>query len=213
MSEAQLQTRSSHVLEDPSSWAVARVYARALLDAAASCGEKNPLEEFTSLQDDVLAKNPQFRELLASQAITPDQKMGIVERVIAPQASPLFANFLRVLARHDRLELIPAILDAAWLENERRNNQQRVQIRSARPLTDAQTTEIKDRLRSQLKFEPILQPSVDESLLGGVVIQIGDTIYDSSLQTRIRTLRSRLHERYLNEIQSGRNRFSSAEGN
>jgi F-type H+-transporting ATPase subunit delta len=213
MSEAQLQTRASHVLEDPSSKAIARVYAMAFLDAAASGRVQNPLEEFTSFFDDVLKKNPQFAALLSSQALGPDQKLGIIERAIAPKASPFFANFLRVLARHGRLELLPAVLDEAWLEHEKRNHQQRVQVRSAKPLTDSQITEIRDRLRSQLKIEPIVQPSVDESLLGGVVIQIGDTVYDSSLRTRIRTLRNRLHERYIHEIQSGRNRFSSAEGN
>lgn len=213
MSEAQLQTRQSHVLEDPSSKAVARVYALAFLDAAASAGEQNPLEELTSFHDDVLKARPEFGALLASQAVGPDQKLGILERTVTSKASPFFANFLRVLSRHNRLELIPAILDEAWLEHERRNNQRRIQVRSALALTDAQLKDISDRLRSQFQFEPILQPSVDESLLGGVVIQIGDTVYDSSLRTRVRTLRDRLRERYLNEIQSGRNRFSHSAGN
>ena len=53
---------------------------------------------------------------------------------------------------------------------------------------------------------------VDESLIGGLVIQVGDTVYDSSLRTRIKTLAGRLTERTLNEIQSGRDRFSHPEG-
>lgn len=213
MTATEIPTRPAHVLEDPSSKAVARVYAIAYLDAAASAGEKNPVEELASFQNDVVATQPQFANLLKSKAVGPDQKLGIIERVIVPKASPFFGNFLKVLARHDRLDLVPYILDEVTLEFERRSNQRRVEVRSAQPLTDAQLKEIKDRLRSQLGFEPIVQSSVDASLLGGVVIQIGDTVYDSSLRTRVRSLRDRLQERYLNEIQSGRNRFSSPEGN
>jgi F-type H+-transporting ATPase subunit delta len=213
MAATETPTRPAHVLEDPSAKAVARVYAVAYLDAAASSGESNPVEEFASFHEDVLARQPEFAELLDSQAIGPDQKLGLIERVIVPKASPLFGNFLKVLARHNRLDLLPYVLEEVTLEHERRTNQKRVLVKSAKPLTDAHWNEIKDRLRSQLGFEPIVQSSVDESLLGGVVIQIGDTVYDSSLRTRVRSLRDRLRERYLNEIQSGRNRFSSPEGN
>jgi F-type H+-transporting ATPase subunit delta len=213
MTATETPTRPAHVLEDPSSKGVARVYAVAYLDAAAAAGEQNPVEELASFQNDVVGRLPAFAELLSSQAVGPDQKLGVVERTIVPKASPFFGNFLKVLARHNRLDLLPYILEQVTLEFERRNNRKRVAVRSALPLTDAQLNEIKDRLRSQLGFEPIVQSSVDESLLGGVVIQIGDTVYDSSLRTRVRTLRDRLRERYLNEIQSGRNRFSSSEGN
>lgn len=213
MTATELPNRPAHVLEDPSSKAVARVYAIAYLDAAQSAGEANPVEELESFQNDILGTQPQFADLLESKAVGADQKLGVIERVIVPKASPFFGNFLKVLARHDRLDLVGAITEAVRLEHERRTNQKRVFIRSAKPLTDAQINEIKDRMRSQSGFEPIIQSSVDESLLGGVVIQIGDTVYDSSLRTRVRSLRDRLRERYLNEIQSGRNRFSSPEGN
>jgi len=213
MNATELPTRPAHVLEDPSSKAVARVYAVAYLDAAAGAGEKNPLEELDSFQADVLAKNPAFEELLSSRAVGADEKAALLDRSIVPRASQFFGNFLKVLARHERLDLIPYITEEVRAEHERRTNQKRVEVRSALPLTEAQLNEIKDRLRSQMNFEPIVRSSVDPTLLGGVIIRIGDTVYDSSLRTRIGALRNRLRERYLNEIQSGRNRFSSAEGN
>jgi F-type H+-transporting ATPase subunit delta len=57
-------------------------------------------------------------------------------------------------------------------------------------------------------FEPILETRLDTSLLGGVIIRIGDTVYDSSLRTRMKQLHERLRERSLHEIQVGRDRFS-----
>jgi F-type H+-transporting ATPase subunit delta len=213
MADAELQTRVTHVLEDPSAKAVARVYALAYLDAARAAGEPAPLEELTSFQDDVLAKNPRFAELLASELVSEEHKQTLLAKTVHGVASPFFANFLKVLARHQRLSLFPLILSEAWLEQERRANQKRVQVKSAVPLSAQQLDSIKQRLQAALGSEPILQPAVDEKLIGGLVIQVGDTIYDGSLRTRLKNLRQRLREGYLHEIQSGRDRFSHSEGN
>jgi F-type H+-transporting ATPase subunit delta len=209
----EVPTRQSHVLEDPSAKAVARVYAVAFLDAAASTGAQQPLEELTSLWDDVLSPNPQAVRLLTSEATSRDDKLGMIERAVAPHASELLTNFLRVLARHERLDLLPNILGEAWNEHEARSNQKRVTIRSALELTAEQLKQIQSRLEAALPYHPVLQPVHDPSMVGGLVIQVGDTVFDGSLRTRLKNLQDRLRERYLHEIQSGRDRFSSAEGN
>lgn len=206
-------TRPSHVLEDPSARSVARVYAQAYLNAARSAGVEQPLEELTSFHDDVLLRNPGFASLLRSEMISRDDKLSLIERAIQPNCTPFLANFLKVLARHDRLELFPLILEEAWLEQERRAGQRRVAVRTAVPLAEQQLEAIRQRLRSDLKVEPILIPEVDADLLGGLVVQVGDTVYDGSLQTKLKNLRHRLKEGYLNEIQRRRDRFSHSEGN
>jgi len=205
--------RPSRVLEDPSAKAVARVYAQAYLDAVTQAGAENPLEEITSFQDDVLNLNPQFADLLLSEALATDEKIRLIEKTIQPSASPVFANFLRVLAEHQRLNLFPLILNLAWLEQEHRAGRQRVLVKSAVPLSEEQLSSIQNRLQSALNSEPILIPSVDENLIGGLVIQVGDTVYDGSLKTRLGSLRRQLRKGYLHEIQSGRDRFSHPEGN
>jgi len=206
-------SRPSHVLEDPSAQAVARVYARAYLDAAQKAGVENPLEEITSFQDDVLNPNPEFARMLSSEVLGREDKVALLERTIQKIASPFFANFLKVLGSHDRLNLFPLILSLVWTEQERRSGRQRVTVKSAVPLNEQQLSSIKNRLQSALNSEPILIPSVDADLIGGLVIQVGDTVYDGSLKTQLISLRQRLRKGYLHEIQSGRNRFSHPEGN
>ncbi|REJ71100.1 MAG: ATP synthase F1 subunit delta [Planctomycetota bacterium] len=213
MPEEKLPSRPAHVLEDPSAKAVARVYTQAFLNAAASVGVESALEELTSFVDDVLTPHPDFARLLTSEVTGRDEKLQFIDRVVAPHGSEFFTNFLRVLARHERLELLPLILSEAWLEYESRAGKRRVTIRSAVSLSESQLSEIQSRLDAALPFEPILIPEVDESLLGGLVIQVGDTVHDGSLKTRIKNLRHRLKEKYVHEIQSGRDRFSHPEGN
>ena len=205
-------SRVSSVMEDPSSQALARTYADALLDAAGS-GTTEVLEELTSFVDDVLAKLPQLRDVFFSRVVGRDEKIHLVDRVFSGKASPLLANFLRVLVRHDRLDLVPLIAREARLRQEARSGKQRVQIKTAMPLSDQSRDRLRQRLAESLPFEPILETQVDPSLIGGIVIRVGDTVYDSSLATRVAQLRDRIQQRSLHEIQSGRDRFSSAEGN
>ena len=213
MVDNDVPTRPSHVLEDPSAKAVARVYAVAFLDAAAKAGEEGAIDELTSLWDDVLQPNPEAQRLLTTEITTREEKLGLLERAVAPLASELLTSFLSVLAVNDRLDLLPVILAEAWREQESRDNKQRVIIRSARELTSEQQEQIQSRLEAALPFHPVLQPVHDESMVGGVVIQVGDTVFDGSLRTRLKDLQDRLRERYLHEIQSERDRFSTAEGN
>ena len=101
------QDRVTSVMEDPSSLAIARVYAEAFLNAAASVGVEGLLEEFASFLEDVLEKYPEFQSILLSGIINRDQKIAVIDRVVKPFGSGMLTNFLRVLARHDRLDLLP----------------------------------------------------------------------------------------------------------
>jgi F-type H+-transporting ATPase subunit delta len=205
---SKLETRVRSVMEDPSSMAVAKVYAEAFLKASRESGIDQSLEEFRSFVDDVLGSFPEFARLLTSGVVGRDEKLEIIERTVAGRGSELFTNFLRVLARHDRLGLLPQICSRSERLHELETGKRRVQVASAVPLSDDLRNQISGRLRDTLGFTPILEPRVEPELLGGLVIRVGDTVYDSSLRTRLRQLRERIRQRKLHEIQSGRDRFS-----
>lgn len=212
MSELRSDSRPDSVLEDPGALAVATMYAQSYMTAALAAGSTSPEEELNSLLDDVLAKFPEFRDLLMSDLIGRDDKLAIIDRVIASKCSEFFANFLRVLVRHGRISLLPMIRSVLVKLQEQAAGKQRIRVRSARALSAGSRAKIVDHLKSTFGFEPILQETVDASLLGGVVLQVGDTVYDSSLRSRLKQLKGRLVEKAFNEIQSGRDRFSHPEG-
>ena len=209
--KTQIKTRIESVMEDPHTGAVARVYADAFLNAVPPAELEAALEEFRSFVEDLLDKQPDFSRLLLSGTVSRDVKLALIDRVLAGRASDLLTNFLRVLARHDRLDLLPLILAQASIEYEKRTGRKRVQVVSAQPLSDGALEKIRERLAALLPFQPVLEPAVDPDILGGLRIRVGDTVYDGSLRARLKQLRSRVRERSLHEIQSGRNRFSSSE--
>ena len=196
---------------DPQTQSVARIYADAFLDAAPAGQAEGLIEEFRSFVTEVLEKRPEFRTLLVSAMVSRDEKLAVIERTVAKVASPALANFLSVVARHERLDLLTQILHETQRQYEIRTGRGRVQVVSARPLSAAAADTIQRQLAKTLPFQPVLETSVDPSLLGGLVIRVGDTVYDGSLRTRLKQLRNRMRQRSIHEIQSGRDRFSHPE--
>jgi F-type H+-transporting ATPase subunit delta len=211
--QSAAKTRVPSVLDDPSASAVARVYADALLNAIPAGQVEGTLEEFQSFLDDVLARNEDFSRLLLGSSISNDDKITLIDRVIKGRGSELFTNFLRVLAKHGRLDLLPLVLRQCNLQFELRSGKRRVQITSAQPLSADTINAVQTRLAELFPFQPIVEATTDPALLGGLRIRVEDTVYDGTLRARLKQLRRRVRERSLHEIQSGRDRFSSPEGN
>jgi len=210
--DVELKTKIVSVFEDPRAQSIAKVYAIAYLDAAAA-DVASAVEELTSFVVDVLGSQSEFDTLLRGTSISHDDKLKLIDRVVSGRATPLFANFLKVLARHDRLSLLPGIRNLVEVESERRAGRRRVSVTSAAALSGEAVESIRSALRASLACEPILETRVDSTLVGGLVVRVGDTVYDGSLKTQVKQLRARLRERCLNEIQRGRDRFSHPEGN
>jgi F-type H+-transporting ATPase subunit delta len=211
MADVQENARVRSVLEDPSTQAIANVYATSFLNAAGDqAGDR--LEEFTSFVNDVLNANPEFRTILISGVANQDEQVQIIDRVVGPHGSEFFANYLKVLVKHERLGLLPQILEATQLEFEKRNGQQRVQVVSVTPLDDAALGRVREKIASAFSFDPIIENVTDPKLLGGLVIRVNNKVYDGSLRSRLNQLAKRMQQGSLHEIQSGRDRFSHPEG-
>ena len=108
---------------------------------------------------------------------------------------------------------IVATADATYVKLEQRLTEEQLQATGLNTLSPEQLDSIRVQLKSAMATDPIVVPQVEPALLGGLIIQVQDTIFDGSVATRLTNLTQRLRERYVHEIQGGRNRFSSPEGN
>lgn len=188
---------------------LARRYAEALVDAAVKEGQADAaVQELDELVADVLAPFPVFAQILASHRVAAAEKDRILSDVFQGRASDLVMRFLRVLNRHGRLELLAAAAREARILWDRRNRRIPVSVRSAVPLDDDQLRVLSDRLQGLVAGTPILTATVDPGLIGGLVVQVGDLLYDGSVKSRLAQLRQRLIEGKTHEIQSRRDQFS-----
>jgi F-type H+-transporting ATPase subunit delta len=193
---------------------VAKVYAEAILRAAPTRQESDELlEELDALVNDVLPADPRLEAFLGSGVISRHAKAAAIRSVFSSRASPLFVHALLVLNDHGRLDLLRPIAAACRELRDQQAGRMRVQVRSAVPLPDDQKERLLQELRETFQTEPLLETKIDQDLLGGMVVQVGDWLYDHSVRTQLETIRDQIIARSSYEIQSGRDRFCIADGN
>lgn len=186
---------------------IARVYAEALLTAADQAGQADALEEeYASLLRDAFQVGD-LETILCSGAIGRKHKAELIARVFQGRASATMFNFLQVLNEHERLKLLRPIYAAFRQLRDQRARRLRVQVRSAVPLPTDQRDRLLSELRQTFQVEPLLQEQVDPELLGGMVVRVGDWVYDASIRRELETIRSELIARSSHEIQSRRDQF------
>jgi F-type H+-transporting ATPase subunit delta len=172
---------------------LARVYAESLLELAQKAGQADSLEaELNSVAFDVVGKNAAIAEFLDSPANTAKRKLPVLAAGFEHSASDLFKKFLGVLNLHNRLGLLRDVAAAYHAIRDRQEGRVRVRVRSATPLSEAQRTELTKTLKTGLDKEPILNVRVEPELLGGLIVHVGDRVYDTSVRTRLETLRNHL---------------------
>jgi F-type H+-transporting ATPase subunit delta len=191
---------------------IGAVYAKALLGAAENAGRlAETFEELESLVRDVLDKLPQLDQVLSSGLVSHEDKAALLDRLLAGKASPLVLNFLKVLARHGRLDVLRAIYRQAKAQYDERRGVVRVELLTAAPVGQALIDKVQTQLRSLLGGEPVIEHRADPQLIGGAIVRVGDTIYDGSIATQLENLREQMIDRSVHEIQSRRDRFRPTE--
>ena len=191
---------------------LASVYAEALLNSAeAAQNVAQVLEEIDSLIDDVFTKDARLEALLAGAAVGRKTRKEAIETAFKGRACDTIYKFLLVLNDHDRLDMIRPIRRALRELYDERRRHFNVFVYSAVPLSDDFQKRVAEAVRTRFELDPILVPVVDPALLGGLKLRIGDKVYDGTVRTKLDNLRNQLIERSSHEIQSRRDRFSSAE--
>lgn len=181
------------VFDDASS-GVVRNYADALLGAA---GDEagGVLDELDAIVADVVRGQPKFAQVMASPTLGAAERDRVLVALFEGKAAPVVVNFLRVLNRRGRIGLLGAVAAAARAEWDRKQGRRPVTVRSAVPLDDAQRQALEGRLASLIGATPVITAEVDPALIAGLVVQVGDDVYDASVRTQLNRLRDRLIER------------------
>ena len=178
---------------DVSADQIGQVYAQSYVGAL----DNNPVlvgqavEEFDSFLTAYFDANPKFEEILSSRLISTEDKIDIINRTVTG-GSPMFLNFLKVVAKHERMDCLRAMYRQMYLQYEKMIQRLPITITTAVEITDQEAEKIGQSLIAQIGGNPIIQRKVDPSLIGGVVVRVGDTVYDGSVATQLKKLRERI---------------------
>lgn len=180
--------------------AVARVYSRSMLDLAAERGEAGSLLEELSALRGYVETDAAIEHFFTSPLIDDDERRALLEKLLRGHASDLLADSLQVLNQHGRLGLLPTIAETYRLEYQERQGHVDVRVSSAVPLAGDLREELRRAIARFVGREPDLVEEVDPSLIGGMVVRVGDRKIDTSVAKDLRELRARLEERAVEEV-------------
>jgi F-type H+-transporting ATPase subunit delta len=174
---------------------ISKRYARAFFEIA---GEEKKLEQYyneLSQFSSVMSENKDLGGFLANPVFEQDVKKKVLEKIIGKMTlSPMTVNFLKLLVDKNRIDVLPDIDTCYRQMMDEALKKTRVTVKTAFPLS----TEMQNYIMSNLKKMTGRQVEVtledDKSLLGGIVIGVGDTLYDGSIKNQLNNMRNLLGE-------------------
>ena len=139
-----------------------------------------------------LESNDALRTTLSDRAIPAARRLGIVSDVLGERAHPVTANLIAMIVGSDRGGDLASIADAVVAQAAQSRGQQVAEVRSAISLSDEQISRLASALADAVGGPVDVKVTVDPSIMGGIVAQVGDTIIDGSVKTRLEKLKERV---------------------
>jgi F-type H+-transporting ATPase subunit delta len=167
---------------------IARVYADALFRAAKDTGKLDVLKEQLSAFVAALRQNREMELFFFSPYFSSAEKRDGLSKVL-DGAEPELINFLELLAEKHRVPVIYRIerqFNALWAKENKRLG---VTVTSAVELDPEIAKRIGEEIEKQTGNEVELESRVDDSILGGLVVQVGNMVLDASVRNRLEKLR------------------------
>jgi F-type H+-transporting ATPase subunit delta len=177
--------------EDRSVSGLAGRYVAALFDLA---DEQKALDQvagdLTGLRT-AIEGSPELRRLMRSPLYGRDQQVKAMDAVLAKSGvADLTRKFVLVVAQNRRLFALSGMIDAFLAELARRRGEVTAKVTVARPLTAAQTQRLEETLRASVGGKVRIDTKIDESLIGGLIVQVGSRMVDGSLKTKLQKLQN-----------------------
>jgi F-type H+-transporting ATPase subunit delta len=181
----------------PGSRMVADRYARALLEVAID--KKLDLDRLLAeveFADQLLEREKALESALAAPTIPAAKRIEILEAVLAKaKITPESLNVLRLLVKNDRVSLVPLLSEGFRRRVLEHRQIQPAEVVSAHALSSDQKTRLAGQLGRALGKTMELTYRIDPALLGGVVVRVGNRIFDASVTTQLRQFKERATSR------------------
>lgn len=168
---------------------VASRYAKSLLDLAIEKNVEKEVRNDMQLFADTLRANSELASVVKNPIISLDKKKSILSAVFAGKLQDITFSFFNIMINKGRAAVLQGAAKEFINQYNIHNNINTVKVVSAAPLTDASKADIVEKVKAVLGGEVILKADVDENLIGGIILTIGDRQYDASIATKLNQLK------------------------
>lgn len=173
---------------------VARRYASALYQEAQEAGDVEAVDEDVRILLESLGPTDPLSRFFESPVIPQEKKDAVVQTLLADRVEDLTLRFLRLLIRKDRESLTKAILNQYQTIRDEERGIVDAYVTVARPLDEDDRGVVTEALEKHTGKTVRLHVDEDSDLIGGLIIQVGDYVFDASLRNKLSNLHDRLRE-------------------
>ena len=171
---------------------IARPYAEALFKSCSQTGSDLGATVAWVEELAAIAADPQLRQLADSPKVNPEQVLGVITGVARSALPDAARNFLRVILENGRLDALPEMaVQFRGLVN-RCNGSSDAIVYSAFPMDEVALADLAGTLEKRFGRKLSLSVKVDESLIGGVRVVVGDEVLDTSVKARLEQMKAAL---------------------
>lgn len=172
---------------------ISKTYANALFELAVEGNTVDEIyEEITALKD-LFSESSEFISFMNHPQIDKEEKISLIDKAFKGNASDDVTGFIKVIVEKDRFSYINEIFDSFVHEIKEYKGIGEASVITPMPLTEIQKSELRDKLLKTTNYKEIeLDCKIDETLIGGMVIRIGDRVVDSSIKRQLFNLKSQL---------------------
>ena len=143
----------------------------------------------------LIDNNNDFKSVIKSPIFSTDEQLSIMNDILETiKIHGIIKNFIGVLCENRRLSLLPDIIKAFHSFLLNLNKQATAKVTSAKPLSDKQKENIKSMLSDHFSLDVDVEVIIDEEILGGLVVQMGSRMIDTSLLTRLKSIKNVMNE-------------------
>ncbi len=165
-------------------------YAEALLAVARSEGNVAEVEDELFRFARLLEANDELRTTLTDAQLPSSRRQQIVEDLLGGRANPVTTALVSLVVGTGRARDLSAIIDELVKLSAAEDNKELAEVRSAVELSDDQKQRLVAALEAKTGKKVELKVIIDPTVLGGLVAQVGDTVIDGSIKTRLQQLKS-----------------------
>jgi F-type H+-transporting ATPase subunit delta len=173
---------------------VVKRYAAALFDLAVQDNRMEEYEQEVQVIMNALKDEPDFRAVLQSKQIALKEKIDIIEKVFKDKVSASIVGLMVILVTKGRQDFLMEVFESFVEMVKNKKGILKATVTSAVRLNPDQLEKIKSNLENSTKSQIELDTILDESIIAGLVIRVGDKVVDASVKGKMQLLKKQLTE-------------------
>ncbi len=186
------------------------VYAKALLGFGKENGSIDQLVDQLGGVVGAINELPKFKAALESPRVSDEQKSVMIDKAFGGKVEKDLVNFLKVVASKGRLDCLNSILGSARNLHDEMAGRVQATVTTAQEIDDSVRNKVAEKLSAVLGKTVTITSSVDPGIIGGMVVRIGDTVFDGSVVNQLSQVKTRALKRTTDAIRASIEKFTSS---